>query len=1133
MNNVKENKMKCAPFQTAEKFCKTLIETFPDAVAMIDLQSRFVYVSEQTARLLGVKSTKALIGENSLRFIALEDRERVSKNLKQAAKKGIKRGGMYHAVRKDGTCFVVEVSVSPLCDARGKTEDFVLVLRDVTERKKAEETLRQSGQRYRNLYELAPYAIVTVDRKGVITSCNAATLSYTGYSEDEIVGKHFSKLPFHRVSDIPKYIKIFNSLIRGKVPKPFEINYNTKDGTSRWVQGYFGLLGVDGSKEGFQIAFEDITERKQVEQDLRESEEKLSQIVQGSSVPTFVINNNHIITHWNKACENLTGISANEVIGTQKHRLAFYPAERPVMADVILNNIPEEELDTYYGSKYRKSRLIEAAYEAEDFFPHLGESGKWLFFTAAPLRDVEGNVIGAIETLHDITERKQVEEALRNKEAEWASLVKSMPAIVFTTDRDGKIMFMNRTVSGYTLQDSIGKTVYDFTPPAYHEIMRRSIRQTFETGDTIDFETVGAGPDGTTSWYVTRVGPIMRGYKINAAIMISSEITERKRTEEDLQHITEGAHAIIWRAKIIKLEDESQGCAGFSWDTHYLNLESVTKYLPLQKHPSNDLSQMFYFSVLEEDRAPMDLCSSNALKRGADNYTQEFRLIDANGALHWMYEDVQIKRLSDTQFECIGLITDITEHKQAEQEIRASEERFKTLTEDAPIGIYYNNFKGTFLYGNKKAEEIIGYKSEELIGKSFLKLKLLGPQYMIKAIKLLALNKKGKATGPDEFILNRKDGTQRLVEINTNVITIGDKRVVLGMVQDITERKQAEVKLRESEAHYRALAEASHDMVVVADHKGRLTYTNQYAAQQLESSPQELAGNKIAEIFPSEIAVHQSANLQKVFQSGEALYVEAPSILHDRVVWLGTWLSPIVDERGKTTHVLIVSRDITERKRAEEQIKKDLKEKEVLLRELYHRTKNNMQVICAMLRLQASRLEDQKIKELFKEIETKIYSMALVHQKLLGSRDLSYLNLKDYLDTLLIHFKQSYFESLKNISIHTDMEDINILIDTAIPLGLVFNELISNVVKHAFPDSTRGEIKIKLYLSPQNKIVLEVSDNGIGLPKGFKIQKDIHLGLEIVIDLIEYQLDGKIYFKSKDGLHCKIVLTKELYKPRV
>jgi PAS domain S-box-containing protein len=162
------------------------------------------------------------------------------------------------------------------------------------------------------------------------------------------------------------------------------------------------------------LVFQDITERKQAQEALLENEQRLSQIVQGSSIPTFVIDTNHIITYWNKACENLTGISASAMIGTPRQWLAFYSAERPVMADLIVDNVPGEEMARYYGGKYHESAVIDGAYEAEDFFPDLGERGKCLFFTAAPLRDIKGRVIGAIETLQDITERKAYERQLQH-----------------------------------------------------------------------------------------------------------------------------------------------------------------------------------------------------------------------------------------------------------------------------------------------------------------------------------------------------------------------------------------------------------------------------------------------------------------------------------------------------------------------------------------------------------------------------------------------------------------------------------------------------------------------------------------------------------------------------------------------
>jgi PAS domain S-box-containing protein len=165
-----------------------------------------------------------------------------------------------------------------------------------------------------------------------------------------------------------------------------------------------------------------------VERELVERERALSQIIQGNTIPTFVINKDHIVTHWNRACKNLTGYKAEEIVGTNKQWLAFYPEERPVMADVIVDGLREDEIKRYYGDKWRKSAFIEGAYEAEDFFPHIGEEGKWLFFTAAPIRGAEGETVGSIETLWDTTERKEAQEALQRAHDELETRVEERTA---------------------------------------------------------------------------------------------------------------------------------------------------------------------------------------------------------------------------------------------------------------------------------------------------------------------------------------------------------------------------------------------------------------------------------------------------------------------------------------------------------------------------------------------------------------------------------------------------------------------------------------------------------------------------------------------------------------------------------
>jgi PAS domain S-box-containing protein len=144
---------------------------------------------------------------------------------------------------------------------------------------------------------------------------------------------------------------------------------------------------------------------------LRDNEEKLVQIVEGNPIPTFVIGENHTITHWNKACENLTGYPASEMVGTQKQNLPFYSEERPVLADLVMDGAKEKDISRYYTNKYKKSTLVEEAFEVVDLFP--GLDNKWLIIKAASLLDQQGKVIGAIETIRDITELKKAEKELK------------------------------------------------------------------------------------------------------------------------------------------------------------------------------------------------------------------------------------------------------------------------------------------------------------------------------------------------------------------------------------------------------------------------------------------------------------------------------------------------------------------------------------------------------------------------------------------------------------------------------------------------------------------------------------------------------------------------------------------------
>ena len=191
----------------------------------------------------------------------------------------------------------------------------------------------------------------------------------------------------------------------------------------------------------------------------------LSRIIDGSSIPSFVINLEHKVIYWNTAIESLSGIKREEIIGTNEQWRAFYKEKRPTMADLIVDEASAKEIESYYPNSYEQSRLIEGAYEAENFFADMGSNGRWLHFTGSPIKDDSETIIGAIETLEDITERHVVEEALLESEKSYRALFESAYDAIWVHDMDGIILTANDALSvlcGYPLSELVGMSVKQF-----------------------------------------------------------------------------------------------------------------------------------------------------------------------------------------------------------------------------------------------------------------------------------------------------------------------------------------------------------------------------------------------------------------------------------------------------------------------------------------------------------------------------------------------------------------------------------------------------------------------------------------------------------------------------------------------
>ncbi|MGD9078522.1 MAG: PAS domain S-box protein [Desulfobacterales bacterium] len=256
------------------------------------------------------------------------------------------------------------------------------------------------------------------------------------------------------------------------------------------------------------------------------------QIVRGSPIPTFVIDSNHIITHCNKAFENLTGIAAHDLIGTRKQWLAFYPTQRPVMADLIVDNASEEELTRYYGRNYWKSSVTEGGYEAEGFFPDLGEKGRWIFFTAAPLKDEKGNITGAIETLQDISERKWAQEALSESRRHIRTLLDFAPYPIVVFTLDGRVEYLNPAFTetfGWNLAELEGKLI-PYTPPDLEQETGDMVKKLSDEKVILRYQTRRLTKDGRLLDVVMR-GTIFTDVQGQPAgeLVIIRDITREKR----------------------------------------------------------------------------------------------------------------------------------------------------------------------------------------------------------------------------------------------------------------------------------------------------------------------------------------------------------------------------------------------------------------------------------------------------------------------------------------------------------------------------------------------------------------------------------------------------------------------------
>ncbi len=349
--------------------------------------------------------------------------------------------------------------------------------------------------------------------------------------------------------------------------------------------------------------------------------------------------------------------------------------------------------------------------------------------------------------------------------------------------------------------------------------------------------------------------------------------------------------------------------------------------------------------------------------------------------------------------------------------------------------------------------------------------------------------------------------------------------------QQIHKRIGTEEALRESEEKYRGIFDESIATVYLFDDKKKFIDSNEAGLDLLGYSIEELLSMSIPEVDADPIVVLPA---HEQLLGGERIinYEHRLKRKDGKVITVLNNSKPITDTDGHVIGMQSTLIDITERKQAEDQIKVSLKEKEVLLREIHHRVKNNMQVIISLLRLRADKIEDKKYAEMFKESEDRIRSMALIHQQLYQSKDFANIDFGEYINNLANDLFTSYGIDVNKIRLNVEVEDVLLDLETAIPCGLIINELVSNSLKHAFKQSTDGNISIILRSTNDDELELTISDDGVGIPKDLDIRDTELMGLHLIRILAEQQLEGKIDVDRTEGTQFNIKFKRTAHKPR-
>ncbi|MGZ6275808.1 MAG: PAS domain S-box protein, partial [Syntrophales bacterium] len=896
MSDVTEGKKAEEALRQSEEKYRTIIENMQEAYYELDPAGHFTFVNDALCKHLGYTKDE-LIGTRARQY---QD-EKTTEKMHQIFTELYRTGEPVKAleseyIQKDGTKGDYELSVSLIRDPEGKPIGFRGVSRNVTERKKAEEALRQSEERYRNILESIQEGYFETDLAGNYTFVNNANCNFLGYTKEELVGMNFRQHSDEKTVKTLRthYIRLY---LTGNPIEVLDVEAIRKDGTKTIYETSVSLIrNSEGKPIGFRGVSRDVTERKRAEETLQKSEERYRTIIENIQDGYFENDLAGDFTFVNDAlCRDL-GYSREELIGMDYRQ---YTDEKTAM-----------ELFRDYNRLYRTGepiKLLEIG--------RIGKDGKKSFaeISTSVIRDSEGKPIGFRGISRDITERKRIEEQLLNAAQQWRKTFDGISDIVCLLDREGRILKCNKALThllGKPFSEIINRTHLEIVHGAPMPIEESPVERLWKTHHReTDILLIN------DRWFSIAVDPLLdEAGRLVGAVYIMSDVTERRRAEEAIRESEKRYRQVIENAVDIIYTTDANG------NFTYANSAALTT----TGYSLEELQRFNYLDlILPEHRDRVSkIYIGQFRERQATTYV-EFPFFNKSGDVLWFGQNASlvIEREKHIGFHVIA--RDITDRKRVEQALRESEERYRALYDRSLDCVFVLDFDGKFVDANQAALGLLEYDKTDISSVNIASL--IDERDLSKALQNMnEMIQTGFQKEITEYRLRRKHGGIVYVETQGSVIyRDGKPHSIQGIARDITERKQAEEALRQSEEKYRTILENMQEAYYEIDLAGHLTFFNDALCKHLGYPKEELIG-RVYRQYQDETTAKKIYQLyNEVYRTGEPVRAaEAEYIRKDGTK--GTYelsVSLLRDTQGKPIGFRGISRDVTERKQAEEALR--------------------------------------------------------------------------------------------------------------------------------------------------------------------------------------------------------------------